>query len=494
MNVNICLSQGQISSQKPSNTKTPSNIVFGSSSAPVFKVKNQSFLQKFLPVFAFSSSSLATIGYAFGSAGLFYDSYKENNSNVKKMFSSNKPKGSSSEGVQTIKTSTDFGKMGLGAAKIGIVAAASSGIACGLGEGIPMMALGEATNLSAGPIVETPIGTGLFGIGIASIFSGLALDNTPELKLNHYKMMAEKDFSKKAKMVAQNMKTTIKEIGTSVFEMVKNLPNPKFFKENIFGLTPKTLIFQESINKDGKVTVSRALRHNKNYLMHAASFTLALGGAGVILFSLLDRKKTQKASLHVEEGGFLFDNLGMTKYGVDKITTGGKMAGSGYVVGGVINSVSQFMGIDNKNGRALQWLGIALVFLGFSVDRGRVLKKVLATSKTSTELTDVVREWKVDLSKLPMSPNELKKLLNELKNNKPVTNDKFKKLEQSFISVASGNFKNEEALKRDLCSNLGKNDADFFEAKKISDFEETKRVLAICSEKTFGSKNPKPVG
>lgn len=115
--------------------------------------------------------------------------------------------------------------------------------------------------------------------------------------------------------------------------------------------------------------------------MHASSFVLGLGGAGVILFSFINNKKAQKKSLNVEEGGFLVDNFGMTKYGLDKFTTGAKGAGSSYAVGGVINSLSQFMGIDNKSGRAMQWLGISLVFLGFSMDRGKTLRKALANSK-----------------------------------------------------------------------------------------------------------------
>lgn len=494
MTINNCLSANIHYSSSKNKFEKQKVVSFGSSKPPVFAVKKSSFLQNVLPVFAFAASVITTMGYLFGSGGLFYDSYKENGSSVKKMLFSKKPKAPSSEGVKTITPTTKIGKFGLNSAKVAITASSTAGVACGLGEGIPMMALGEATNITAGGIIETPIGTGIFGIGIASVFSGLALDNTPELKLNQFRLMAENKFSQKAKMVINNMKGTIKEIGSSVADMGKNILNPKFLKENILSGTPKTIVFRESINKDGKVIIDRALRHNRNYLMHAASFTLALGGAGVILFSVLkNNPKKQKASLHVEEGGFLFDNLGMTRYGLDKFTTGSKSAGSSFAVGGVINAVSQFVGLDDKNGRALQWLGVALVFLGFSVDRGKTLKKTLANSKYRSELTDVVREWKFDLSKITDTPEQLKKLLKELKNNAPVTNEKFNRLEQAFTSSAKDEFKGEEEIRAVVAKSLGKEVADSFTPKKIADFEETKRVLGVCTEKIFGSLDPKPV-
>ena len=495
MSINVCLPSNNQYLSKQNKLKNNEAVSFGSAPAPVFVVKKSSFLGKILPSFAFSASIITTLGYSLGSAGLFYDSYKENGDSVTKMFSNKKSKGIASEGVQTIIPTTKLGKLGLLSGKVAVTASASSGVACGLGEGVPMMALGEATNMSAGRIIETPIGTGLFGIGIGSVFSGLALDNTPELKLNHLKMMAENSIPKKAKMVARNMGDTMKEIGSSVVDIAKNITNPKFFKENFLEIAPRTVVFQESINKDGKVIISKALRHNKNYLMHAASFTLGLGGLGVIGFSLLKNKTAQKNSLRVEEGGFLFDNLGMTKYGLDKFSTGGKYAGSGYAVGGVINSISQIMGIDNKNGRAMQWAGIALVFLGFSVDRGKTLKKTLATAKKREQLTDVVREWKFDLTNLvdKNKPEELKKLLDEIKNNKPVTNTKFNQLEKTFTDVAGKKFVSDDEIKGTVSQKFGKEIADNFVPKKIADFEETKKVLQICTEKIFGSKDPTPV-
>ena len=106
----------------------------------------------------------------------------------------------------------------------------------------------------------------------------------------------------------------------------------------------------------------------------------------------------------------------MTKLGIDKFTTAGRAAGASFAVGGVVNAISQFMGIDNKDGRALQWLGIAAVFLGFSIDRGKHLKTAINNAKMRPELSQVVREWEFDLSKLIKNDTKaLKKLLKEIK-------------------------------------------------------------------------------
>jgi len=494
MSVNVCNSNNIQMVLSKGRPEKKASISFCSSQQPLYAVKNSSFIKNALPVFAFVASMVTAIGYLGGSAGLFYDSYKDNGDSFKNIFSKKNKTSGNQEGVKTINPNTEIGKIGLKFAKIGIAASSAAGFACGLGEGIPMMALGEAINMGAAPVIETPIGTGLFGIGIASVFSGLALDNTPELKLNPYHVMAEEKFSKKVELVAKNMVATAKEISVSIFEIAKNIHKPKFLKENFLHGTPRTVVFQESINKDGKVLISKALRHNKNYLMHAASFTLGLGGIGVVLFSLANNKKAQKGSLYAEEGGFLFDNLGMTKYGLDKLTTGAKGSGISYAVGGVINSGSQFMGLDNKNGRAMQWLGIALVFLGFSADRGKTLKKTLANSKNRGELTDVVREWKVDLSSIvdKNHPEDLKKLLKELKNGSKVTNEKFNNIEKIFTETIGENFQKTEEISNVLNNKLGKEIADNFKPKKIADFEDTKKILKICTKKIFGSENPKP--
>lgn len=559
------------------------NVSFGGAEAEVvYKVTNLSAFKKLIPTVSFLGSVVSATGYLVGSIALFYDSHKERGMKKEALgektdlqktpenkvsFSSLEDKIVSSEnnkagegGVKTITAVTKVGKIGMVCGRIGVGASALAGMSCGLVEGIPTMAVGEATNLASASIIETPIGTGLFGIGIASIFSGLALENTPKLKLNYFKLMAVEGFSEKAKLIRKNMTSTMKEIFNSVFEVAKNIYKPKFLKEAFLKGTPNSVIFKEAINKEGKASIiEKGLRHNRNYMMHAASFTLGLGGVGIILASLFNQKKAQKASLVVEEGGFVFDNLGMTRFGLDKFTTGSKSAGANFAIGGVINAVSQFMGLDNKEGRAMQWLGISLVFAGFGVDRGKFLKKTLANLKQRPELQDVVREWKLDLSKVFTDKNELKALQKEIKT-AAVTNKKFIAIENAFRKnikneiiknkkVSEYEFKDFDAVKNNLGQDVEKqlkrqiikdtliNVRNEFNAKltkknrqeykafrlskvnkaieepsgkeqrktiadavvnniikdDITDFNETKKVLTICTKKTFGSENPTPI-
>ncbi len=470
------------------NMLVNNNISFTSKAPPCYKVTDKNLIKRFLPVIAFSASLVSTLGYFLGAGGLFYDLHHDKKNKTAE-------NNNESEGVKTVVASTKIGKAGINCTKVGITAAAVANIACGMGEGLPLMALGEASNLGAAPIIETPIGTGLFGIGIASIFAGLALDNTPELKLDEFELMAKKGFINKAKLVVTNMKNTAKEIGSSVFHVIKNSYKPNFWKNDILQITPKTIVFSESINKNGQAVLTRALRHNKNYLMHTASFTLALGGIGIIISSLLKANKAQKASLKIEEGGFLFDNLGITKYGLDRLTTGNKSSGISFALGGIVNAVSQFIGLDNKDGRALQWLGIGGVFLGYTIDRGKHLRKALNQASQRPELTKIVREWKFDLSNLVSDSAELKKLLFEIKTNKPITNSNFVNFETAFKNaVGQGDIKPVNKVKDELSKNIKK---DIFEKIKYPEFQkdidDTKEILTICTKKIFGSESPTPV-
>lgn len=512
MIINSCKINNLACTKRESSTKTR-NVSFEAGSTPIFAVKNANHIKKVLPAVAFVASAIGTLGYLVGGTGLYYDLYHEKQlkrSNAKnilkilpnsKYFYAQSKNKKSDGGVKTITTTTKFGEIGLKCAKLAITATSTAGMACGLGEGIPLMALGEAANLGSASIIETPIGTGIFGIGIASIFAGLALENTPELKLNSMELMAEKDLAKKSKIILKNMGIVAKEISISVWEIAENIYKPKWIKENILQITPKTVVFREEINKEGNVIFSKMLRHNKNYLMNAASFTLALGGAGIILSSLLNQNKAQKGSLVVEEGGFLFDNFGMTKFGLDKLTTGSKSSGASFAIGGIINAASQFLGLDNKDGRALQWLGIAGVFLGFTIDRGKHLKTTLALEKERSQLTQVLREWKLDLSKLGLSKVELNKLLKELKGNTSISNKAFLDLENALNNavgvVKEGTNKefntDTKAIQNQLGHVLSADIVSNLRPQEVATFEKSKKILNTCSEKIFGSANPTPI-
>lgn len=483
--------------------KTRNNVNF--TSAPVRPVVNSSFIKKILPTIAFASSTLGSVFYLVGGTGLYYDLYKEKQakkqnlsvpnssealSNSKYFYSpkeQNFGKHEKDEGVKTIEASTKFGKIGINCAKMAIFATSAAGMACGLGEGIPLMALGEATNLGSASIIQTPVGTGLFGIGIASVFAGLALDNTPELKLNDLDLMAAKGFSAKSELIWQNTKSIAKEIGTSIVQIVKNIFNPKFYKENFFQIKPKMIVFSEKVNKEGKIIIERSLRHNKNYLTHAASFTLAIGGLGLVITKLLNLNKAQRASLGVEEGGFVFDNLGMTRYGLDKLTTNGRSAGASFAIGGAINAVSQFIGLDNKEGRALQWFGISGVFLGFAIDRGKHLKEMLKLAKERPELTRTIREWKLKLPDYITDKKELKKVLEEIRNNKPITNEKIRNFEDVIRTTIGEAYQDSEKISKELQSKLEEPLFKKLVCQSAKDYNQAVEIIKICTEKIFGS-------
>lgn len=505
-----------------SRKKLDKGVVSFSADPILYQVKKNNVLKKVLPTMAFVGSLMGSIGYLIGGSGLCYDVYlshkHKNHVNVKKdtiwtkSFETPKTLNKKQEGVKTVVPETKFSKIGMTLTKIGIASSSVAGASCGIVEGIPTMTIGELTNISSSSIIETPVGTGLFGIGIASIFSGLALDNTPELKLNRYKLMATKGAWNRTKLIGKSVGIISKEIGKSIFEILQNTfskNSGKFWKENFLSLTPKTVVFQEKINREGKVVVEKMLRHNKNYLMHAASFTLGNGGLMIILSSLSRQKKAQKAGLKIEEGGFLFDNLGITKYGIDKMTNNGKSAGISFATGGVINAVSQFMGIDNKDGRALQWLGIALVFLGYSIDRGKTLRSELKKLKAQPELTEVLREWKLDLTKVFSDKKEMKAVLKAIKHGKPVENESFNSIEKALNKAldntdeASGlktyKFKETDEIKKAFEENLPQNLKEISAKVKefnIADkevkkgFEDTKNVLDYCTERIFGTKTP----
>jgi len=489
------------------------------SSVPLYKVKNTNPIKNILPTMAFVGSIMGSVGYILGGSSLLYDLHQDKKNTAKKNLESksaktiilskfdNKTSKSETEtpqisptkkedGVKSVKPSTRISKIGMNCTKVGITASSIAGVACGLSEGLPLMALGESTNIASAGIIETPVGTGLFGIGIASIFAGLALDNTPHSKLNPLDVMAAKGTKAKANIYLKNMKNTAKEIGSSVFEMAKNIYKPKWLKENIFQGTPRTVVFTEKINKEGKVFLEKSLRHNKNYLMNAASFTLALGGVGIIGSSFLKSKaakKAQKAGLVVEEGGFLFDNVGITRYGVDKMTNGSKASGIPFAVGGIINAVSQFLGLDNKNGRALQWLGIAPVFLGYAVDRGKHLKQALKLAKQRPELTHVVREWKLNLANVIEDKKELKTLLKEIKTGKEITNSKFNNIESAITGSITERFKETDEVKKELSNKLENGISQHIHNQEVSPYNKTKEILEICTEKIFGSKTPEAI-
>lgn len=485
----------------PKNNKIQSDVAFTAGGPALYAVKNNNAFTRVLPVISFVGAILGSLGYFTGGSALFFDKRHGKKGDIGK---------DDAEGAKTIDPTTKFGKFGVNATKLGMSAISASGISCGIVEGLPLLTLGEMIHLGSAPIIETPIGTGLFGMSIAAIFAALALDNTPELKVNELDFMAQKGAVAKAKLVAANFGKVAVSIGKSMTEIVKNIYKPSFIKETFLFGTPRTMVFTEEINKDGKVFFSKMLRHNKNYFMNIATVVLALSGTSIIASTLLNKKKAQKKSLRAEEGGFLFDNVGITKLGFDKFFAASgapgasKSSGASFAVGGVLNAIAQFMGLDNKDGRGLQWVGIGFVFLAYSFDRGRTLNEKIKLAKFRPELKRAVREWKLNLQSIVADSSELKQLQKSIKaesDKSPITHEKFAKIVAIIKEVVGSDYKSTEKIQKELKSKLeqqfgkklGAEIAGMIVPHQITKFEESKQVLEICTEKIFGSKTPTAV-
>lgn len=393
--------------------------------------------------FSFLTAVTSATGFAIGGVGLLSDYLsKENKQNPAKKNPGNLPdafknfdangtaeasngtgKGKKEDvGAKTIVPSTKFSKMGMTFAKIGIAFSGIAGIFNGVSMGLPLMAAGEALNLAASPIVETPVGTGLFGIALAAVFAGRALEGDPVLKLDKSKLKQEKGLKNKSLYVINNMKNSAlavwdstKTIGRHIgglFKADKKAEAMSFFRDSVFSIKPKKLVIQEFVNKDGMVKTALGFKNNP-YLMHSASLVLAIGGATLALSSLMKSKTGQKVGLKTYEAGGSLDNLGLSKWGMEKAVTAGSPGAkvAGYLLGASgLTILAGQPGVDEKWGRGIQWIGTALLFSVFAVER---LPKAFKTLKSKPEFNSLIRQFEVDLTQL-YSNKELKQKLKSI--------------------------------------------------------------------------------
>jgi len=317
---------------------------------------------------------------------------------------------SKEEGAKTIIPSTKMSKIGLMFAKVGIAFSGIAGIFNGISMGLPLMAAGETLNLAASPIIETPLGTGLFGIALAAVFSGRALEHDPLLKLDMSKLAQKTNVKEKSLYVLDNVKNCAKEVLNTAGLFGKNIKNLfvktekagaiNFFKNNVFTIKPKNLVIQEFTNESGNIKKVVTTFKNNPYLMHAASLVLAIGGGILAISSIIKNQTGQKVGLKTYELGGSFDNLSLSRSGWEKAamasSPSGKLAGNLLGLSGLTILAGQ-PGVDTKWGRGTQWLGTALLFAVFAVERkGKAFKSIAAKE----ELTSLVRQWSVDLTKL----------------------------------------------------------------------------------------------
>jgi hypothetical protein len=360
----------------------------------------------------------ASLAFGIGGTGLWYEHMQNSKHPRSKQADTQDP------GIKTINPQTHFGKIALKAGQSAILLTSLAGITGGVAMGFPLMSVGEGINLGAAPIIQTPVGTGLFGIGLGAVFATLAQESDHSLKLDAQRLKGM-TLPQKGRYLLQNMGKTLK----ASFEDGLMLPKQaialfgkdkvnaqRFFQDTLFSLASRKVALEQYLKADGSFHYAMKNVPTKSYLVSFASLVLMLGGVSVVASELLlpKQKNLHKKALQLEEAGFLADSVGMTRFGLDKLTQGtglgGKARGVGYATGGVVNVVSQFMSLDETYGRATQWLGVGLVFLGFGFDRYGMLQKALKSRTHGSELTKLLQSLHLDLRDV-MNPAEIKATL-----------------------------------------------------------------------------------
>lgn len=313
--------------------------------------------------------------------------------------------------VHEIAPESGFGKIGLKFAKVGIGFSGVAGIFNGIAMKLPLMAFGEGLNVAASPIIQTPVGLGLFGVALAAVFAGRALENDPLLKLNTAVLRSKKGPAKLA-YILSNTLNSAKEVGKSFTTISKNIfklagnnnarkSAIRFFKDEVFSIIPKTVIFSEEINFKGLVNLKTMMKSSP-YLMHAASTVLAAGGLLLTIGSLLRIGIVQKLGLKTFETGGSLDNLSLSKWGAEKYVlaeNGSAKAAGAMLAASGLTILSGQPAVDEKWGRGLQWAGCSLLFSVFAVERLAELVSAVKGRRnvTSTLPTQLIRQWQVNL-------------------------------------------------------------------------------------------------
>jgi hypothetical protein len=390
------------------------------------------------------TAMVSSIGFGVGGTGLMYDHFakkgkKENknahhnrfNDEVYKAFvklndALDKIEGNHHEGVKDIEPETPFGKLGMKFAKIGIAFSGIAGFFNGISMKLPLMSFGEGMNVVASPIINKPEGLGIFSIGLATVFASRALENDPQLKLNENVLKTKQGILAKAGYVAENMLGSVKEVGKSAKVVISNIGKlftseravaADFFKWEMFAVKPSKMMVYESISDKG-ISYLKTSMKSSPYLMHTASAILAVGGVLLTVGSLFKQPKVQKTGLITSEVGGSLDNLSLSKWGLEKYaladsasakTAGALLAASGVTI------LSGQPNVEKDYGRALQWLGCALLFAVFVVERkhelGNAIKSLGKMKKTGlkTENTGIIRQFEIDLQKMFKGMNTTQK-------------------------------------------------------------------------------------
>lgn len=428
---------------------------------------------------AFVLTSISGGCYLVGGSGLLYDfAHQKMNTKGKPAenifkdikLTKNKEK-KKTEGAQTIIPETQFAKTGMKFARAAVALAGVAGVFNGVALNLPLLAMGEGVTSLSAPIIETPIGTGIFGFGLAMINLARVLDSNPEFKINRDKFnrATKKD---KAKILINNLTHTTKELGHSTKTIFKNLfgifsskhkESIRFFKDKMFSFKPMAIVLQEQLTKEGKVILNKVPINNP-YLMHAAALGLSVSSLALIGSNLLKQRKAEEVSLRGYGVSNGIDNVALSKWGVERLTSSnnlsGKMTGGAFTVAGLSLLTGQ-AGIDKNWGRGLMWNGVGIILLGFSAQTGA---QVLSALKRKSINPVVAREWSLSFK------------------NKVINSALIKKAETELAKIFKENSlynKNSDSVLAQIKTTLSKVDGlEDIEIKKISDSHNIDEIKA----------------
>lgn len=384
---------------------------------------------------AFSTMGISSIGYLVGGTGLiqdfmvsknkkeltknnvgsfFIERKKPNTNNtftpfapknkIKVIAPIKKPLEKKERGCDTIKPKTKFGKIGMNFARMAVTVAGVAGVFNGISMNLPLLAVGEGVTTLSAPIIETPVGTGIFGLGLAVINLARVLDSDPKFKINREEFK-KANTKGKAKLLKKNFAVTFGELFKSGKEVAQNTGKlftkktkeaQNFFKEKFFSFKPATVVIQEKVDKAGKLIIDKIPQANP-HLMHTAALGLSAASLLLITGNLIKSATTEKVALRAYAASNATDNVALSKWGVEKMSsatsTTGKTTGGAFAVAGASILAGQ-AGIDKNWGRGLMWEGIGLIMAGFTIERGAMIAKSLKKITPPT----IKRQWKINLN------------------------------------------------------------------------------------------------
>jgi len=315
-----------------------------------------------------------------------------------------------SEGIETLNPKTEIGKLGIDAARVGVFTAGVAGVANGVAMRLPLLAIGEGVTTFAAPIIETPVGLAIFGVGLGTINLARVLHGDNKYQIDPIKFK-NSNLSEKFSYIMKNMGTTLAElgkslkvIGTNFVDLFgkKNKEAARFFKTHMLSTNPTNLVLEEFMDKDRNIIIKKSMK-TSSYLMHFATAALSLGSLTIIVANKLKMNKVEKHGLKAHNAGLAIDNIALSKWGVEKFKTSPVAT---YKTSGIFSTVAGASilagqpGIDKDWGRGLNWTGVGLILSGFALERLTDFRKLWKNRKVRQAVTTPIRQWKVELDKI----------------------------------------------------------------------------------------------